>query len=229
MGGNGLGAADRGGALRRFHGRDRNRGHRRRRPRALRPFRVLPDRDLVERPTRSSEVNYADLALAEAGVPARRPRRCPKAATCASNTNCSTWPSRQRILGEAKIAPGTRRARPRAPGRRFGVRKDPRRARRVLDAHRLRHRKRHRQQPPLPVDGRRQRRLQPAGGGQLAAADPVAVVEPGWQAPGLRQFRSRKFLDLHPEPDQQRRANWSRASAESTARRASRPTARSSR
>ena len=54
----------------------------------------LPRRDIVERPTAAAEVNYPDLAPAEAGFPRRRPgQRTPATAATASNTNCSTSPS----------------------------------------------------------------------------------------------------------------------------------------
>ncbi|MGO4550755.1 Tol-Pal system beta propeller repeat protein TolB [Lysobacter sp. 2RAF19] len=69
-------------------------------------FRVLPDRDLVERPTRSSEVNYATWRLLKqefllAG------RVMPEGGNLRVEYELFDVSKQQRILGEAKIAPGT--------------------------------------------------------------------------------------------------------------------------
>ena len=174
----------------------------RRDPRRPEPLRPVP-RAGQERHRRIPDARRGnqvpDLAHAQAGLHRRRPRsRRPPAATCASNSSCITVGNQQQSAAAGDQRPAQRPARRRAPGRRPGLREDHRRARRVLDAHRLRHLQGHRQQHRVRADGRRFRRLQSADRGQFAPAADVAGMVAGWAQARLRVVRARQFLDLHP-------------------------------
>ena len=69
-------------------------------------FRVLPDRDLVERPTRSSEVNYATWRLLKQEF-LLVGRVMPEGGNLRVEYELFDVAKQTRILGEAKIAPGT--------------------------------------------------------------------------------------------------------------------------
>ena len=200
-----------------------------RRPRPLRPVpRACPTRDIVERPTRRQRGQLPDLAAAasrtssssaawstpaaaatrrvrtvrrrQAAAPARPGDDAPAPTAARDVAHQIADAIYEKILG-VRGAFWTRIAYVTASG--------------TGNSRRLR------------ADGRRLRRLQPAGRGALAASRCCRRRGARTAAPGLRQLRARQLLDLHPEHRPAADANWSPASAASTARRASRPTARS--
>ena len=108
-------------------------------------FRGLPERDMVERPTRGSEVNFPTWRLLKQDFLVVG--RVLDAGDGGYRVEYELFDvaKQQRLLGFAMTARAKRDARCRPPDRRCDLREDPRRARRVLDPHRLRHRQRRRQ------------------------------------------------------------------------------------
>ena len=180
-------------------------------------FRSLPDRDMVERPTTGSEVNYPTWRLLkqdflvvgrvkDAGDGgyrveyelfdvAKQQRLLGFAMTARSNAMRDVAHQiadavYEKILG-VRGAFWTRIAYVTAAG--VGTGK------------------------PLRTDGGRFRWRQPADRRALGGTAVVAGMEPGRTQARVRQLRARQFLDLHPGHFHRCARNWSPASAASTA------------
>ena len=203
VGGNAVGAADRGGADA-LPGRgpppetdvaaviraDLNRSGQ---------FRALPRQDIVERPTRGSEVKYPTWRVLQAGLPRRRPRaRCRR----------RRLPRRIRAVRRRQAgAPARLRADRRAPAPCATSRtRSPTRSTRRSSACAARSGPASpTSPPPAPAQSAQYALMVADSDGfnpQTVVRSPraaaVAGVEPGRPPPGLRQLRARQLLDLHP-------------------------------
>ena len=104
-------------------------------------FRIAARERHGRAPDRRRGGQVSDLAPAQAGLPPRRPHQPMPAAAAARRIRTVRRRQAAAPAGAGDDRARRRPARRRAPDRRRGLRKDPRRARRVLDPHRLRHRR----------------------------------------------------------------------------------------
>ena len=158
-------------------------------------FRSLAKSDIVEFPAKGADIKFATWRLLKQDYITVGRVSDAGGGMLRVEYELSDVNRQQSLLRQAFTGrPGPARRGP--SDRRPDLREDHRRARRLLDPHRLYHRRRAGQQHDVFADGGRFGRLQPAGGRPLEGITAVAVVVAGRQEDRLRVVRKRQFEHL---------------------------------